>query len=313
MIRITNKSNSALIEMHGEIGGGFFDEGWTLEKFNGKLEGLDVSNLTIELKSGGGDLLEAFAIYDSIKNMPTRVTVDIVGTSASAATVIASAADRIRISENSRYLVHNAQTFVQGNKEDIGDAYDTLKSLDNQILNIYVKRTGKSKNDLAELMKEEKLMTATDALAWGFVDEIIKNKIENNLIKNVMNEEEVAALQAENEALKAQVVELQEKLDEIEVSDAVALEEELEEEVTAAIEAGKIQAEQKDAWKNFGTMDKIAMRNAIGAINISEKSLKDVPEKGSVQEYKNKQEVWAAFKEKKIDMNQAGEAIKKLS
>ena len=236
---------------------------------------MEVPNLTVELKSNGGDLLEAFAIHDAIKNLSSRVTVKIVGASASAATVIASGADIIEISENSRYLVHNAMTFVQGNKEELKDAYEQLASMDNQILNIYVKRTGKSKEVLSELMQQEKWLTAEDALDWGFVDKIILNKIDNK-----MAEETIAPvledLQAENEALKAKVEELQTKLDELNVEAEIKEEEEITAVVDNAIKQGKLKEEQKEAWINLGKLDNVSMTAAIDAIYVTPTSLTSV-------------------------------------
>ena len=275
MIKITNTADTALVQIFGDIGESMFSDGWTLEKFKGAIDGLEVPNLTVELKSNGGDLLEAFAIHDAIKNLSSRVTVKIVGASASAATVIASGADIIEISENSRYLVHNAMTFVQGNKEELKDAYDQLASMDNQILNIYVKRTGKSKEVLSELMQQEKWLTAEDALDWGFVDKIILNKIDNK-----MAEETIAPvledLQAENEALKAKVEELQTKLDELNVEAEIKEEEEITAVVENAIKQGKLKEEQKEAWINLGKLDNVSMTAAIDAIYVTPTSLTSV-------------------------------------
>jgi len=275
MIKITNTSDSALIQIFGDIGDSFWGDGWTLEKFAAQLKGLDVPNLTIELKSNGGDLFEAFAIYDSIRNLPARVTVDIVGASASAATIIASGADKIRISENSNYLVHNARTFVEGNKEEMKEVFDQLSKFDNQILDIYVKRTGKTKDVLSELMKQEKWITAQEALNYGFVDEIIKQKIENKMEqKNLFTNAEQDALQAENEQLKAKVAELEAKLAEMESAQTAAIEEDVTAKVENAIKEGKLKADQKEAWINLGKLDNISMTAALNAIYVPK--LKDV-------------------------------------
>lgn len=272
MIKITNKSDSALIQIFGDIGESFFTQGWTLEKFQNQIKGLEVSNLTIEMKSNGGDLLEAFAIYDTIRKLPARVTVDIIGASASAATIIASGGDKVRISENSRYLIHNARTDVEGNKEDLKDYYEQLASFDNQILDIYVKRTGQPKNVLAEIMKQEKWITAEEAKQLGFVDEIIKHKIENKMDKNLFTaaeQEEMDALLAENEELKATIAELEAKLAELEGEKEIAVEEEATAKIENAIATGKLKAEQKKAWINLYKIDKTATVDAIDAIHVT--------------------------------------------
>jgi len=282
MIKILNEANEATILMTGDIGQSWFSDGWTLDKFKDVVSNMNVTALTIEVKSNGGDVMEAFAIYDKIKSMPARVTVKIIGSSASAATIIASGADRILISENSRYLVHNAQTFIEGNKEMMKDAYKQLESFDNQILDIYVKRTGKSRDLLAQLMTEERWMTANEALEWGFVDDIIKpeNKITNmKKFQNLTEEEqmEMDQLIADKAALTDKVAELEAKLAEYETAQAEKMEEELEEEVTAAIRNGKIKAEQKASWVEFGRVNITAMKAAVSAIVTTSAGVANVP------------------------------------
>ncbi len=308
MIKITNLADSATVQIFGDIGESMWSDGWTLQKFTNKIKGLEISNLTIEMKSNGGDLMEGFAIYDAIRNMPARVTVKILGASASAATVIASGADRIEISENSRYLVHNAMTFVEGNKENLKEVYEQLAPFDNQILDIYIKRTGKTRNELADLMKEEKSMDAEEAKDWGFVDDIIKNKIDNKMEekelekKNLTEDEqtEMDALMAENEALKTQLSELQSQLDDISAAEEAKEEEMIEEEVTAAIEDGKIKAEAKDHWVAFGKSDHVSMTGALEAINYTATAtLKDVVDESSENKDGNsmtKETFWDNYK-----------------
>lgn len=311
MIKVINNADSATVQIFGDIGESFWSDGWTLEKFVNQIKGLEISNLTVELKSNGGDLMEGFAIYDAIKNLPARVTVKIVGASASAATVIASGADQVEISENSRYLVHNAMTFVEGNKEDLKEVYDQLSSFDNQILDIYVKRTGKPRAELADLMKQEKWMTAQEAMEWGFVDKIIKSKIENKMEEQkpkALTEDEQAemdALMAENESLKAQLAELQSQLDDIKAAEEAEEEKKIEEEVMDAIENGKIKAESKDYWIAFGKSDHVSMTGALEAINFTATAtLKDVVEDGAgATPEMTKDMFWSNYKSGKYSNN----------
>ena len=311
MIRITNEATSATIELFGDIGASWFGDGWTFERFSNEVKNLPVSNLTIKVKSNGGDVFEAFAIHDAIKAMPSRVTVDIVGASASAATIIAAAGDLVRISENSRYLVHNAQTWTAGNKEDLMKDVAMLESVDNQIINTYIKRTGKSREQLADLMREERWMTAQEALDWGFVDEIIKEKKITNLIKNEMSEEEKAemeALKAENEALKA-------KLAEYEQAEQAKAEAEMEATIDNAITAGKITNEAKQTWVALAKVDRQQVLNAIETLPVVARSpiLDMVIEPKNDQPKETKESIWNDFKSGKINGAQYTEKITNLN
>jgi ATP-dependent Clp protease protease subunit len=305
MIRVTNDS-VYLIELFGQIGQSLFADGWTLERFKKELDNVQGSQVQVDIKSAGGDVFEAFAIYDALRAIKARVTVRIVGASASAATIIAAAGDRVLISENSRYLVHEAQTFVQGNKRQLSDSLELLESIDNQILDIYVKRTGKDRAVLAELMQKEKYMTAQEALEWGFVDEIIKQEVTNMKVQN-MTEEEAAALTQENEQLKKQLEDLTAKLDELQAEKAKAEEEQIEKEIEAHIEAGKITAEVKGFWVNAYKSDSEQAQKAIEAIKVV--ALADVPAQGKPQS-KNKAELWNEFKAGRITAAKYAELTK---
>jgi ATP-dependent protease ClpP protease subunit len=304
MIKITNTKDSATISIFGDIGQSFFGDGYTFEKFKNDLKGLEVSNLLIEMKSNGGDLLEAFAIHDEIKRYPAKVTARIVGSSASALTVIASAAYIVEITENSRYLVHQSSTFVEGNKDQLQEKIDLLKSFDEQILTAYIKKTGKSKAVLESLMKEERWLTAQEAKDYGFIDRIINI---TNKIKNMTEEEkaQMEALKAENESLKQKIKELEEA--------ATAMkEEEVEKEVEAAIEAGKFIATAKDSLKELGMLNRKSLtaliENAVG----QKQSLKDVPNVKTTPVAKDEKELFAAFKKGEINAMQYTEQLKNL-
>jgi ATP-dependent Clp endopeptidase proteolytic subunit ClpP len=212
LYKVTNNVSSARLEIFGEIG----EYGFRLKDFTAAVGSMDVSTLEIDLNSPGGDPLEAFAIHDAIKALKARVTVNIIGVAASAATIIAAAADRVTITENSRYLVHESSSIMAGKKADMLDTADTLSKIDKQMLSVYVKRTGKPEAELDALMKKDTFLSAEEALSWGFVDEIIRSK---TIKMTAMTEktkpvalteeekEEMDALKAELSALKAKLAE----------------------------------------------------------------------------------------------------------
>lgn len=305
MIRVTNDS-IYLIELFGQIGHSLFTDGWTLERFKNELANVQGGQVQIDIKSTGGDVFEAFAIYDAIRAIKARVTVRIIGASASAATIIAAAGDKVLITENSRYLVHEAQTFVQGSKDQLADSLELLESIDNQILDIYVKRTGKDRNVLAELMKKEKYMTAQEALEWGFVDEIIKQEVTNMKVKNI-TDEEAAVLIQENEQLKKQIEELTAKLDALQAEKAKAEEEQIEKEVEARIAEGKITTEVKNFWVNAYKTNREQAQKAIDAIKVI--ALAEVAAPAWSQKVKN--DLWNEFKVGNITAAKYLELIKR--
>jgi len=239
LYKVTNSVNSARLEIFGEIG----ERGFALRDFMAAIGGMQISTLDIDLNSPGGDPLEAFAIHDAIKALSARVTVNIIGVAASAATIIAAAADRVTITENSRYLVHESSSTMKGKKGDMMDTADTLGKIDAQMLSVYVKRTGKPSGELEALMKKDTFLSAEEALMWGFVDEIISS---NNLKIAAMSEQTTpVALTAEEKeemnALKAELAKMKAKLAEYEKEEEAkkakaAEEQEVEARVNAAVD-----------------------------------------------------------------------------
>lgn len=168
------------IEINGEIGQSIFSDGYTFEKFKNDLNMMD-DKIVINIKSMGGNLFEALAIYDHIRSLKNKVVTKIVGSSASAATIISLAGDKRYITENSRYLIHKPMLSAMGNSDDFEQVLNTLKDLDKQVVDLYVKRTKLSTEEVLQLMKEEKFISAEEAIEKGFIDDYVQDK---NFVNN---------------------------------------------------------------------------------------------------------------------------------
>ncbi len=184
MITVTNAVDTAKVLISGDIGESFWGDGFTFANFKEQITG-DYSNIEIEIKSNGGDGFEALAIYDELKNSPAKVKVKIVGSTASAGTIIAMGGDEIEITENSSFLIHRGSTIAMGNIDDLEKAADMLEQFDNKLLNIYQKRTGKRKTQIENLMKEDRWLKASEAIEWGFADKMTKPK------KSILNKSDM--------------------------------------------------------------------------------------------------------------------------
>ena len=132
----------------------------TVDEFTKHLEELKAEGCTkfeVILNSMGGNLFEASGIYDIIKGCGMEVTAKIYGVAASAATLIACAAGRVLISENSRYMVHRARGCAMGTVEEIEAYAADLKDAEGQVTGIYAERTGKSPEDVLAVLNAETL------------------------------------------------------------------------------------------------------------------------------------------------------------
>lgn len=136
-------------------------------------EGTDPNeDVTIVLNSYGGVCNAATRMYDAIKSYPGRVNILISGTAASAATVVAMAADHLSMTPGSLLMVHDPSTACWGNIADFEETLQSLKATKESILNLYGQRCSKERAELSQMMTDTCWMDANEALANGFVDEI---------------------------------------------------------------------------------------------------------------------------------------------
>lgn len=178
---INNSVKNALsISIDEEIGGW----GINAKDFIDEVKNSGMKDIELTINSGGGSVIDAFAIYDFLKNSSYNVSVKIEGLCASAATVIALAStDKPTITENSFFMIHNPYMGVMVwdamEADDLRDEADKLNQraevldkMTNKIANIYVKATGLSVDKVKELMNNETWFTAEEALENGFVNSI---------------------------------------------------------------------------------------------------------------------------------------------
>lgn len=128
--------------------------------------------VNVRINSPGGDVMEAFAIYNALARHKPGVTVDIDSLAASAASVIAMAGKTIRIAENAMVMIHNVWTFAMGDAAELRQIAGVLDQVGENIVNTYAARTQQSAQQIQQWMDAETWMQAKEAVARGFADEI---------------------------------------------------------------------------------------------------------------------------------------------
>lgn len=128
--------------------------------------------ITVYLNTQGGDVFEGIEIYNLFKNHKSDITVEITGLCASAGTFIALGANKVVMDTGTQFMIHQASSFAYGNKEDIQKTLNALESIDKSIISIYKTKTGKSDEELEDMLKKETWFDCEKALENGFIDEI---------------------------------------------------------------------------------------------------------------------------------------------
>ena len=180
-----DEEKSAELILYGSIGS---DEEWddiSDKMFKRDIENLgDVENITLHINSPGGDAFSAVAIANTLKNHKAKITANIDGLAASAATIITSVCDIVKMPKNALFMVHNPITFAYGNNQDMQKTLEMLNKVKNSIIETYLNKTKTDKETLSELMDNETWMSAEEAKEYGFVDEILDESVEKEVIEN---------------------------------------------------------------------------------------------------------------------------------
>jgi len=146
--------------------------GVTARRISAALRSIGKHDVTVRINSPGGDMFEGIAIYNLLRTHPARVTIQVLGWAASAASIIAMAGDEIRMGTGTFMMVHNAWGMVIGNRHDMREAAALFDQFDAALADIYEARTGMKRADIEQLMDAETFMTAAQAVEYGFADAV---------------------------------------------------------------------------------------------------------------------------------------------
>ncbi len=150
--------------------------------------------LHLRLNTPGGDVFEARAMMTATRQFKGEVIVHVDGLAASAGTSLMMTGKQIKMARGARIMIHKAWTFMMGNEEDLTAEAAVLKGIDDEIVQDYKGRTGKSETQLMDWMRAETWFNADAAKEAGFVDEVVETtaKTENrwnlNAYSNVPKE-----------------------------------------------------------------------------------------------------------------------------
>ncbi len=133
----------------------------------------EMEEVIVEINSPGGSVFAGSEIYTALKKHKGRVTVDITGLAASAASVIAMAGDIVRMAPTAQLMIHNVSAIGRGDYRTMDHLSDVLKQANETIANAYMLKSGKKKEELLAMMDKEKWFTPQEAKEYGLIDEIL--------------------------------------------------------------------------------------------------------------------------------------------
>ena len=214
------------IRLYGPIGGysGLTPEGILDQVPEGATE------VVLRVHSPGGSVGDGLAMYNALKDSTARVVAIVDGYAASSASFVMLAADEVRVHESSLVFLHKPWSGAQGNADDMRKSADDLDKHEDAIIAIYTRKTGKTVDEIKEVLKNETFLTGAEAIEMGLADVLIDDpeaeleiaallKVDAKLTEEIMSTQKTRRdIQAELDETKAGIeserIEAQAKIDE---------------------------------------------------------------------------------------------------
>ena len=134
---------------------------------------LDADEIRLNINSGGGSVFDAVAILNALRQHPAKVTANVLGLAASAASFIACGVDETTMSANSTMMIHDGSGIAVGNAQDMHEMADLLDKLSDNIASIYAAKAGGTPDSWRETMRAETWYTADEAVEAGLADRVV--------------------------------------------------------------------------------------------------------------------------------------------
>lgn len=196
-ININASTTVATIDIEGTIGtaeqGNSVTTYKELKERLQQIEQLNTPIVVVNIRSVGGDVADALLIYEALQSLDAHITTRCYGYTASAATIIAQAANEgcREIAESALYLIHNSSCATEGNATELIQQAELLQKTDERIAAIYAAHSANDAQYYSTIMAQNGgqgvWLSPQQALEAGLVDKIVgaDSAPSKNLIERV--------------------------------------------------------------------------------------------------------------------------------
>ena len=135
---------------------------------------LKQKKITVRINSPGGDVWDANAIHNAIKDHPSKPITRIESLAASAASYIGIAGHKKQAYKNTMMMIHEPWVFTMGDQFELRELADLLEQISGIMVEMYADNTNVGKRELKEMLKAETWMNAKKMKEKGFIDTILE-------------------------------------------------------------------------------------------------------------------------------------------
>ena len=130
------------------------------------------------INSPGGLVTSGLGIYDTMQYIKSPVSTLCIGQASSMGSFLLSAGEKgKRFSlPNSRIMVHQPSAGFQGQATDIQIHAKEILALNERLIKIYSKHTGKSVKEISQALERDNFMTPEEAKDFGLIDSVVEKR-----------------------------------------------------------------------------------------------------------------------------------------
>lgn len=131
----------------------------------------EASAVALHIHSPGGDVMQGFAIYNTLSRLKAKVDIWVDGVAASMASMIVCLPGAtVHMPENAWLMVHKPWGGIAGDSDDMRDYADWLDRNEALMLSAYMNKTGLGQEELEAMLKAETWLNGAEAVEKGFAD-----------------------------------------------------------------------------------------------------------------------------------------------
>lgn len=157
-----------------DSGTGWYEDAVTPRAFREELAARSGQPIQVEINSPGGDVFAGFEIYNMLRAHKGGVRVRVVGHAASAASMVAMAADpgELVMCRQSAMMIHEPITCASGKRSKLREQADLLDLILDVMVDCYMSRYAGTEEALRAMLAAETWLTPAQAAACGLCDSI---------------------------------------------------------------------------------------------------------------------------------------------
>ena len=135
-------------------------------------------DINIYINSPGGSVTAGMAIYDTMQYIKPQVSTICVGMAASMGAFLLSAGEKGKryALPNAEIMIHQPLGGVQGQAEDIKIHAEWILKTREKLNRILSENTGQPLNVIARDTDRDNFMSAEEAMKYGLIDKVIKDR-----------------------------------------------------------------------------------------------------------------------------------------